>query len=258
VSEVVMKKTLIIISAVSFVFGLVGVAGAGLVNGGFETGDLTGWSDEAVVVTTATIDGRIFTPAEGKYFAMLDIKYQNFYTQKGGSISQIFSIGAGQVISGSILNYGVLPYGGETDVSIFNESHTSKTSLISKNYNATNLLSGGWDTWSWTAPYSGTFDLRIYSSAWHNMLLEPYMQTFVDGIIATGPNTYGFFVGVRNTQQSKEPDPSIIPPITPPITFHDIRFDDAASLMSNAIIGFNKYDYALSSKKVMVFELRQA
>jgi len=78
--------------------GLVSSAQAGLINGGFETGDTTGWtanpSHYVSVVSTATAaDGTIYTPTEGDYFAVLQAG--NLVTQ----LSQTFKAVAGTALS---------------------------------------------------------------------------------------------------------------------------------------------------------------
>lgn len=66
-----MKRFLVFFCAVTLVFGVVGIAGAVpmLDNGGFETGDLTGWSATANVSVGGTWLG--ISPTEGSYQAIM-------------------------------------------------------------------------------------------------------------------------------------------------------------------------------------------
>ena len=66
-----MKRFLVYFCAVTLVFGVVGIAGAVpmLDNGGFETGDLTGWSATANVSVGGTWLG--ISPTEGSYQAIM-------------------------------------------------------------------------------------------------------------------------------------------------------------------------------------------
>jgi hypothetical protein len=69
------KRTTLLMAALSLLVGSAGLAKADLVlNGGFEDGDFTGWTKSAnfysfTTFVTANVDG--FTPNSGSYFAAL-------------------------------------------------------------------------------------------------------------------------------------------------------------------------------------------
>ena len=73
-----MKKFLVFLCAILLVFGVAGTASATLINGGFESGDFTGWTTyvpsggSANVVTGHSIWG----PLEGTYFALLNWQWK--------------------------------------------------------------------------------------------------------------------------------------------------------------------------------------
>jgi len=69
-----MRKLFYVGLVIMMVFGLAGVSSAALINGGFETGDFTGWTvsipsgGSAEVVTSHTGDkGKNYTPEEGLF-----------------------------------------------------------------------------------------------------------------------------------------------------------------------------------------------
>jgi len=68
-----MKKLLVFLCAATLFFGIVVSAQALPINGGFETGDLSGWnySGDVSVATSFTIGSETYNPTEGNYLAKL-------------------------------------------------------------------------------------------------------------------------------------------------------------------------------------------
>ena len=68
-----MKKMLVFLCAATLFFGIVVSAHALPTNGGFETGDLTGWNwaGDVTVATSFTIGSETYNPTEGNYLAKL-------------------------------------------------------------------------------------------------------------------------------------------------------------------------------------------
>ena len=98
-----MRKVIYGWLVIMMVFGLAGVSSAALINGGFETGDFTGWTvsipsgGSAEVVTSHTGDqGKDYTPEEGNYFALLKTDGPGSYT----TISQTIHLEAGWWVEG--------------------------------------------------------------------------------------------------------------------------------------------------------------
>ena len=94
-------KKLLLLCTLSLILGMSGVASATLINGGFETGDFTGWNDLngtlSNVVSGHMGSDNAYNPIEGTYFAEL---------KAGASVSavtgitQTFDLQAGDVLSG--------------------------------------------------------------------------------------------------------------------------------------------------------------
>jgi hypothetical protein len=154
-----MKKKIIALIALLLVLGLSGAASAGLINGGFETGDLTGWSGSASVVSSAqTYDGTNYGPVEGNYFAVVTAGAANTFI----NISQAVALNVGDVLEGHALFDGrdyINDYGAVRIYdSLSNLVATPWYRDISQvgNYGHTN-----WEEWSWTATAADTYTLAL-------------------------------------------------------------------------------------------------
>ncbi len=92
------RKKALALAAMAMALGFGGSAAKAdlLVNGGFETGDFTGWtvSGDATSVETAGYDG--FTPHSGTYFAALGDTSSTF---PYGTLSQTVADTAGQTLT---------------------------------------------------------------------------------------------------------------------------------------------------------------
>jgi hypothetical protein len=135
-----------------------------LINPGFETGDLTGWtagggSYGAFVVQSYTDSLMTYNPVFGSYFLELAC-----WTD--GYVYQDVNLTAGQVLSGAAaldntvgIQGGIYP---ALQVQVFDEGTDTQiaTPLAISTDNPTYGAAGPWTSWSWTAPYSGTFELK--------------------------------------------------------------------------------------------------
>ena len=153
-------------------------AGANIVNGGFETGDLNGWMcleyAQCNVVTSYSSSYSSLVPQEGNYFATVEF---------GGGLhnsrlEQSIMLNAGDVISGYFALDGcamhsgsVTAYDGVTRVTITSQAHTNIP----------------WTYWSWTAPATNTYALAFNPFAIGGPIPgDPtYVVLFADGITVT-------------------------------------------------------------------------
>ncbi|HEY3396097.1 MAG TPA: hypothetical protein VGM19_00410 [Armatimonadota bacterium] len=135
-------------------------------NPGFETGDLTGWTEynncPSQVVTSWTGVDRTYEPTAGSYFAVVPSLPSGGY----GALRQQFSASAGDVLKG----YAAL------DARIAGDSwlnsgdaiaYVTITTLDESDswtpwYADLHATSGPWESWSWTAPASGVYVLEYY------------------------------------------------------------------------------------------------
>jgi hypothetical protein len=138
-----------------------------LVNPGFETGDLTGWSYDNSAGGSDWAD--VFTSWDGQTIDYTPAFGSNFLVMRGWLWSDVYQdvyLYAGQVLNGM--------------AALDNASESGSTSAILARVRiieggggatlanpwtktATDVAfttSGNWETWSWTAPYSGTFRLN--------------------------------------------------------------------------------------------------
>ena len=168
-----MRKVIYGWLVIMMVFGLAGVSSAALINGGFETGDFTGWTvsippgGSAEVVTSHTGDkGTYYTPVEGKYFALLKTDGPGSYT----TISQTIHLEAGWWVEGyAAFDARDCCYSSPSHPWGFSDKAYVKIYDSSGNLIATPWYSdvkevgsygdGPWTYWSWTATESGDYKL---------------------------------------------------------------------------------------------------
>lgn len=94
-------------------------ATAALLNGSFESGDLSSWTltgPGSVVTTSTASDGTVYSAVEGSYFAQLNGSSANVYT----TLNQAFSLASAGTISGfaNYLAFDYAPYADDAFVSI--------------------------------------------------------------------------------------------------------------------------------------------
>jgi Ca2+-binding RTX toxin-like protein len=129
-------------------------AAVSIVNPGFETGDLTGWSGSASVVT-----GGFYAPQFGNYYATL-----NPGDDCTAALSQTFSADAGDSLSGAAFFVPQDPDGGfyndEGRVTMIIESPSGSQTLYFSDQNSGGT---GWTPWNYTFPASGNYTIEILS-----------------------------------------------------------------------------------------------
>lgn len=192
-----MKNTKSILMAAMLATVATGSAQAGLINSGFETGDLTGWTSSisggaATVVTSNSTNygGDItYLPQEGSYFLAISAGSANVWQ----TVTQSLGFAAGETIAGlAAFDWGDYPsyYDGArvrildaAGAQIAQPFYLDGTGLPS-GYN------GPWTAWSWTAAAAGAYTVEYAAR-----------NTSDSG----GPNqTYGYF----DAAQATVPEPA--------------------------------------------------
>jgi len=143
--------------------GTAGAAQATLVNPGFETGDLTGWTangGSAAVVTTHTgYLGTVYGPAEGNYFALL---YSGLGAGVYTMLSQQTTLAAGEGFSG-MAAFDYRDYHNYDDtawVKILDAAGAEvATPWMVNGLSVIDYWDGPWTPWSWTADMAGTYSV---------------------------------------------------------------------------------------------------
>jgi hypothetical protein len=139
----------------------------GVTNGGFETGDLSGWSVyvpspwawDVPYATNYYLYWWLFQyiyPADGDYFGVVPADDNFYYT----TLRQVFYANSGDTLSGwaAFVAEDYLPYNDEAHVRIY----TSWGMLVSQPWYRNVMMVGSygfsdWTEWKWTAPTSGTY-----------------------------------------------------------------------------------------------------
>jgi len=154
------KRTWVGVSVIVVAAALTGPAGADpLVNGGFETGDFTGWTLTNGYAPSVEPFHQGYSlpyyPMEGTYFAVLKLTLMQI-----DGLSQYVDLQAGDTLTGWVAA---------------DAAHTSfyRVSMDGRSYEAipfqnaiwdfgTLPISAPWQSWSWTAPAAGTYRVYCY------------------------------------------------------------------------------------------------
>ena len=164
------------------IFSSMNEAKAAIINGGFESGDLSGWTNTSScyfdcahilpIIVGVTAGGGSFepSPAEGSYFLGMNDGV-TFPTQQ---VSQTVSLAQGETLSGYAGVSGNDPY--VTIQPLAMVSISSGPVLWSKSGNPSAFA---WEPWSWTAPVNGnyTLNLTLYDEAGSG-----FVNAYFDGI----------------------------------------------------------------------------
>ncbi len=171
-----LRKLLPCLAAIAVVLCSVGVVQAdAIVNGGFETGDLTGWSGGGPgaenVVTTS--------PYDGKFCALVSAKgnWEVLW-------SPLFSAAAGQVISFAYIAMAdTTEY---TTVSIYGPYPFGSGGMLYESIQFGTIQTLNWLVYSYQVPVTGSYDVEFYVSG------DTSDQFYVDDLQVTPePATIG-------------------------------------------------------------------
>jgi hypothetical protein len=160
-----MKKLAVFLVMVGLFLASSSVAQAGLINAGFETGNLTGWtasnpSDAAVVTSHGGDSGTTYLPPEGSRFLQL------LGSDYNSSVSQEVSLLADDVLSGwAAFDWRDYPsYYDWASVSILDVSGAVIATPWSESGSGqVSYWDGPWTQWSWTASSAGDYTL-VYAA----------------------------------------------------------------------------------------------
>lgn len=160
-----MNKLLVCLGILTLIIGIPGIASATLINVGFETGNLTGWtandSGLVSVVTSHDADFSTYSPIEGSFFALLDSGLgEGVYT----TLMQDFSISSGSLLQGwAAFDSGDgLPFNDDAYVKIFDSTGNAiATPWFSDVATVGTSGDGPWTYWSWAPPASDNYTLQF-------------------------------------------------------------------------------------------------
>lgn len=178
-----------IIPAITFfAFFATSGAQASILNGGFETGNLTNWTASnalpAVVTSYNTDNSLTMTATEGQYFAILP----------GGSpvtklTSDDFYINEGETISFDWFfdSKDYLPYNdfGSYALELVIDEIVVSANILADVQQTGNYGLTGWNTFAILATYSGDVELRFYSKNVGDNLLASVLG--IDNVKVTAP-----------------------------------------------------------------------
>ena len=156
-----MKKLLVFLCAGLLFFGMTGTASATLINGGFETGDLSGWSSYVPSGGIANVYSNLngYSPQEGSYFAGLKTDGAGSYTH----IWQDIDLDTGGKVSGkAAFDWG--DYCGFWDnawVKIYSGTSLVATPWYENGVGQVDYWNGPWTDWSFTASSASTYTVKF-------------------------------------------------------------------------------------------------
>lgn len=142
------------------------VARAAVINGGFETGDFTGWTQvvnggaQSVVTTHDGVNFTTYAPIEGTYFAVLTAGDADQLVR----LEQQLAMAAGDVLSGWAF-FSSSEFGDVANDFATVDVLDAAGALVAQPYRVEAVTVGlsdePWTFWSFTAPAAQTYTLRL-------------------------------------------------------------------------------------------------
>lgn len=151
-----MKNTKSILMAAMLATAATGSAQAGLINGGFETGDMIGWAGSGVVVSSHLGNSSTYSPMEGNYFLQILAGGANVWQ----TATQTVMLGAGDTLEGWAA-FDWQDYYGYVDGARVRILDVTGAELAVPYYkqgaSGENYADYPWTAWSWTAASASTY-----------------------------------------------------------------------------------------------------
>lgn len=151
-----MKKTKSILMAAMLATLATGSAQAGLINAGFETGDMTGWTGSGAVVSSHLGNSSTYSPMEGNNFLQILAGSTNVWQ----TATQTVMLGAGDMLEGWAA-FDWQDYYGYVDGARVRILDVTGAELAVPYYkqgvSGENYADYPWTAWSWTAASASTY-----------------------------------------------------------------------------------------------------
>jgi len=151
-----MKNTKSILMTAMLATVAMGSAQAGLINGGFETGDMTGWTGSGAVVSSHLGNSSTYSPMEGNNFLRILAGSANVWQ----TATQTVMLGAGDTLEGWAA-FDWQDYYGYVDGARVRILDVTGAELAVPYYkqgaSGENYADYPWTAWSWTAASASTY-----------------------------------------------------------------------------------------------------
>jgi PEP-CTERM putative exosortase interaction domain len=169
-----MKKILVFLCAVMMVLGVAGMAQATpLTNGGFETGDMTGWAGSGDVVSIHSGNSVSYGPQEGDYFLRILAGSADVWQ----TATQTVALEAGDVLEGwAAFDWrDHIPFVDGARVRILNDlGVVEATPYYKQGQQGENYADYPWTAWSWAAQAAGSYTVEYGSRNTLDSVLSGY------------------------------------------------------------------------------------
>ena len=155
--------------------------------GGFESGDLTGWtpSGDVQVYQTFTLDGLSIPAPQGSFFAVLATENDGLVPGPGATLSQTVTARAGDVITGQAKWFGTDPGYDIGTVTVDNGG--TPTVLFAADASTPQTP---WTVWTYTAPADGVYTITAHVANTLDDEVSSYLGIDAVGVVALARGGY--------------------------------------------------------------------